>query len=593
MEEPLSLPDSGRDRSAQTAELLRILREQADQSLDVHRRRLSNIESDLNLHIQQITEELARDRVTDELEVAASEQMRSELQRCRELLVQVEVDLSGLRDELGEANDQLVEKTGELDQLREQFQRIDAERAELASERDQLQGSLAHADAELKSLHGQLAVLSDENGAQLTELAEELKQSRLQFEETRSERDHLAGELEQLRGQHHEVCGEREHLAAELESAIRQRDELQHRECSECKHFEKELTAANQRTSDIQQEMHSLREDLRTAQEQHGEVQSALESSEANHEKISAQLREAEQRIIELSDRRDEEEQLEEMQRKFELAHADVHKLKRENAELQEELSRRPESGELESPELVSLRAERDAMAIRIKQLESAPPQESDAEAQQAMADLQRRFEMAVEDVRHLKQANAALQEQIKDAPSVSPVVVDDGAPLDWQAQKARLLAELDAEDQGSITPERCEARTTIEGTISITDRVVAEKDDEINRLRELLESQKHTEAPRQQPEQTSHEELFDQDEVIQAERKRLEEVRLEMEEKLRTAELEISVKRATLAREQAALEEKLAQIPQEAVEEEKPVSADKPRRRWLSALGLKDDEDE
>ena len=106
----------------------------------------------------------------------------------------------------------------------------------------------------------------------------------------------------------------------------------------------------------------------------------------------------------------EQKEHLEQSDRKCELALADVHKLKRANAELHEELARRPETDDQDSPELVSLRAERDALAGRVEELESAPRTKLDDDSQQELSDLQRRFEMAVDDVRSLKQENASLR---------------------------------------------------------------------------------------------------------------------------------------------------------------------------------------
>ncbi len=531
MEEPQHLTTTGRDRSAQTAETLRTLREQADQTLASHRRRLTNIESELNLHVQQIAEELARDRVADDIEITASQELQEELQHRQETLSQVEEELAGLRRQLTEGDTQraehtlqFAEQTAEFERLTQQCQEDQGERAQLVQELEQLQEALTQVKGEADLLHAQIASLSSEHGVQLAERAENLEQSQRQIQETEVERERLANALEQL-------------------------------------------------------------------EDHHRQTQSALEVAEANNKKAAVLLRDAEQKISELSSNEEAEEQLQQMRRKFELALADVHKFKRENSELHEELLRRPETDEQESPELVNLRSERDALAARVVELESAPPEESNSNVQQEMADLQRRFEMAVEDVRALKQENADLNEQIKEAQVTKPEV-PEGEGLDWKSQKARLLAALDAEDRGILAPERGKERTTIQETISITERVVAKKDQELAHLQQLLEA-KPAEEPQPATRQAAHEEAFDQDEVIQAERARLEQVRQELQGKLREAELDLSVQRATLARKQAALETKLARIQKENAEEEEAESSGKPRRRWLAALGLKDEEDE
>jgi len=623
MEESLPSTNSDHDRSAQTGETLRKLREQADQTLDSHRRRLTNIESELNLHFQQITEELARDRVVDEMETEASQNLQQEFQHCREMLAQAEGDLGGLRQVAESTSAQLEERTEELQQLDEQFQQIENEQAELLGERDQLQEALSQANAESESLRAQLSGEAVDHEARLAELTAKCERLCQQDKMGQAERDRLTGkldqlqetlsqtqsqsetlqgqlsalakqrdaelaqctdDLEQLQQQFEETQSERDRLAEQLEQLREKNDETH----GECARLQSELETAGP----VQDELHAVREEMGTLQQQYQAAQHALDTAEDNHEKCAEQLRDAEQQILELESDHGVDEQLDQLQRKFDLALADVDKLKRENANLHEEVLRRPEADEKESPELVSLRAERDGLASRVEELEKTPSSESSVENQQELADLQRRFELAVEDVRQLKQDNVLLQEKLNRAPQADAAMVDNDAPLDWQAQKAILLAELEAEENGDIASQRREARTTIEGTISITDRVVAEKDIEIQQLQKLLDS-RPTGAPIAETQPDPHAELFDQDELIQAERARLEEARKKVEEKLRKAEIEISVQRATLAREQAAVEEKMSHLPKEEVPDEQvEASAGKPRRRWLSALGLKEEDE-
>jgi len=91
---------------------------------------------------------------------------------------------------------------------------------------------------------------------------------------------------------------------------------------------------------------------------------------------------------------------------------------------------------------------------------------------------------------------------------------------------------------------------------------------------------------------QAIQEEIFGNDEVIQAERRRLEAIQQEWQEKLSKAELEISVERAKLARNQSAFAEKLADMKDIQLDKG-PADDGKPRHRWLSALGLRDDDEE
>lgn len=575
MEEPQSLPTLGDDRFEKTGETLRALREQANRTLDDHRRRLSSIETELHLQVQQISEEVARDCVVGGMEVEAYQQQQEELGRCQESLARAEAELEAFQERLvkivAEQESQHATRSEELDLLQQQFQDGESERHRLAGELDQLRSSLSQAEADVATLREELSAQSAEHDLVLGAKNEEIAQ---------------------LHEQHDRVAQEQEVLTGDLTAARCELEGLQNRECENCVSGREQLAEGQRNLAAAQEQSHALEDQLESLQEQHKQSQQTLAVAEENNEKAEALLCDAQQRILELSNNDELEDQLQQTRRKFDLALADVHKLKRENAELHEELVRRPEADDHESPELVSLRAERDALAARVAEMENVPLADVDAHARQEVVDLQSRFELAVEDVRQLKQENAELNERLKSgaaSASVSNVAGNDA--LDWQAQKAKLLAELDAEDQGDVSPGRQEERTTIEGTISITDRVVEEKDRELAELRAKLEA-KPGEESQPDAQQTALDEMFDQDEVIQAERERLQQVQQQWREKLRTAELELSIQRATLAREQAALEEGKAKLREAEPKAETP-SDGKPGRRWLSALGLKDEDRE
>jgi hypothetical protein len=85
--------------------------------------------------------------------------------------------------------------------------------------------------------------------------------------------------------------------------------------------------------------------------------------------------------------------------------------------------------------------------------------------------------------------------------------------------------------------------------------------------------------------------ELVNKDELVQAERAKLEALQKELHNKLRTAEMEMSIQRASLARREAELQQKLQAAQQ--TQADAPLGADgKPRRKWLSALGIRDDDE-
>jgi DNA repair exonuclease SbcCD ATPase subunit len=291
------------------------------------------------------------------------------------------------------------------------------------------------------------------------------------------------------------------------------------------------------------------------------------------------------------------ERERDELKQKFELALEDVQRFRGRVAELEQELARRPEASQADSAELVALRAERDALAERIEQLERQPVAQVDADTEQEISDLRRRFELAVEDVRELKTKNAELETKLA-AKTHRPSTSSDAGGMDWESQKRRLLASLEeaTDDEDNPLPEK--ERVSIENTIEMTDAVVAAKDREIERLKTELastsESKSSSGAEEKHAEQINQ--LLDADEVIAEHRKRIEKLEREMEDKLRTAELEVSVERARIARQKAELEELRIELESQR-QAYAPAAggtgavAGTPRRRWLSKLGLSGEE--
>src|SRR5690606_25837626 len=89
----------------------------------------------------------------------------------------------------------------------------------------------------------------------------------------------------------------------------------------------------------------------------------------------------------------------------------------------------------------------------------------------------------------------------------------------------------------------------------------------------------------------------IDQDEIIRQERERLGTLELEWKEKLRQAEIELSVHRAKISRERLEMEEQLRTLEEQkaelkALQESGETAGEgkprKPTRRWLERLGLK-----
>ena len=183
-------------------------------------------------------------------------------------------------------------------------------------------------------------------------------------------------------------------------------------------------------------------------------------------------------------------------------------------------------------------------------------------------------------------------------APSASTGAASGGA-LDWEAQKQRMLAQLD--DDFDEDDEQDDAdRLTVEGTIRITDQVVTDKEQEIAELEKKLEELSSGQGQANSLDNvavgaSAIAEMLDQDELIKQERENLVRIQEEWHEKLRKAEIDISVERAKIAREKSQLEDRLqtfeSQRAQHQQDEQAGCSSDSPKRssgsRWLARLGL------
>ena len=142
--------------------------------------------------------------------------------------------------------------------------------------------------------------------------------------------------------------------------------------------------------------------------------------------------------------------------------------------------------------------------------------------------------------------------------------------------------------------PDDEQERLTIEGTVQITDEIVAAKEQEIAELKVALAA-KSGGTKLVAGAVSASQAAIDNDQLVQQEREKLKQLKQEMSEKLRQAEVELSLERAKLARQRAEIEEKLATLPGTGTDSSGSLTeSDKPTRgRWLSRLGLSDLDEE
>ncbi len=288
-----------------------------------------------------------------------------------------------------------------------------------------------------------------------------------------------------------------------------------------------------------------------------------------------------------------------------------LEKLQAEHEAVKQTLAQTTAAGAVDEATLAEFNRERAEFTKQIRNLESQL-----AEATKQLAerpepadvsrteDLQRRFEMAVDDVRSLKREKAVLEEELAELKTQSARPASSGAAVgeDWESTKRRLLAQLEGDEDLPAAQRMSEDdRLSVEGAIRITDDMVQQRDREIAELKQQLAQQGDSSAAEPSSAQAVEvARVLDQDAVIKEERQRLLQMQQEWQDKLRQAEVEISVQRARIARERNDVDEKLRvledhksmlaaqQTSGEAPSTNKPQ---KPARRWLTRMGLKEND--
>ena len=213
--------------------------------------------------------------------------------------------------------------------------------------------------------------------------------------------------------------------------------------------------------------------------------------------------------------------------------------------------------------------------------------------AKAAEYDSKRRYELALDDLRELKAKNVELQQQLARAKSSVSVFGGagrtQGESRDWESLKRHILAVLESDFDESDPGRRAE-RLKIENVIQLTDNAIAEKDREIEELKRQLKEAGEAKAAGV-AETAATAQLFDADATIQAERERLRQLQEQWKDKMRQAEIEVSLERAKLTRQRVEIEERLRAVENEPPQTVAPAKGARPIQRWRVRLGLGDPE--
>jgi hypothetical protein len=178
-----------------------------------------------------------------------------------------------------------------------------------------------------------------------------------------------------------------------------------------------------------------------------------------------------------------------------------------------------------------------------------------------------------------------------KPGPAPAPAATSGGV-LNWEAEKRRIIAALESEVETDDDTAAAE-RLKLNEVIATTDRVVADKEREVAELQHLLANQSSS-LGSVAVGAAAIGELIDQDAIIREERKSLKRLQEEWRDKLRRAEIEISLERAQIARQKVEIDEKRREVERQMGAPGGPLDhgslTSKPvRGRWLARLGLKE----
>ncbi len=505
-------------------------------------------------------EELSGQRHELEAAQAQLHQSRRALKRAEEERDLESEDLARRRERVTELEARLTRQSEELELRREQTRN---QRRRIAHE---LQAQRAAQQHEVESLRHKLELLQSSHQRACKEERSQVEQQRLE----------LDSKLKQQQQEYKVLQTAMEEKNAALLSA---QAELESRE----RHLAQARAAEDQRlaaeTDRLNVESHRLRAQVDLLHSEVTRLNDELGRRGSESERLQNELEQSTAEVTHLVD---------ELAAAREIAAQ--HSQPRNDAET-DDAAHETERATWHA-EQAAWNAEREALIDRLEEAESRL---ANADSQRS-ADVQRRFELAIEDVRALKRCKAELEEELAayKAGASRPVVaaVDEGG--DWESQKRKFLASLESEDGAPrMQPEE---RLTIESTVQITDEIVAQKDRDIAELRRIL-AQQSDNIGSISIGAAAVAQTLDQDELIQQEREKLRLLQEEWREKVRQSEIDISIERARVARLRAEIEDKVsnyeterAKNPLEGEGANLPDGTKRPvRGRWLSRLGLKD----
>ncbi len=352
---------------------------------------------------------------------------------------------------------------------------------------------------------------------------------------------------------------------SQLERYQQERSDAEPGEDSQARRaLEDELCQTRQQLSETQSQIEAMQLELAEArqllEQSHSVDPSATENAAAQQEQLESMR-----------------EQLEATRQQLDETLGELHTTRRELQTAQAEI-------EQSRTEVGNATGDAEALAVNAEQLEELKRQLS--EKQLEIFDLRgQNSDLASQVAKH--------QMATKNGASSSNINQES---LSWEERKKLIMQKLESEVDEGESDELAAKRLEVDEIIGATQQEVERRDQEIAELQRIIEQQSDTREGVAIG-AAAIAQMLDSDDLISQERQKLKDIQQQWEEKLRQAEIDLSMERAKLARERTQLELELERAREaareQALEAAQGGEHEKGQgrtRKWLEHLGLKEE---
>ncbi len=376
---------------------------------------------------------------------------------------------------------------------------------------------------------------------------------------------------------------------------------------------EKLLSCAKEQIVDTEQTLTCKKEQLTTAEERLTSTEEQLTSAEQRLTSAEERLTSAEKQLTSAEEQLvRSNEQLAYTEQRLTDAQRQIVEFEQQLASKEEQFTKQMEecgTRQDVQEEIIALReqlqnAEEQRLAIQTtyEELLSARAATATSDAcsnQDEIENLEQKLYDQQLELLDLRAQNSDLASQVAKyqmtATSTAPHVSFNQESLSWEERKQLIMQQLDADaaiEDGTTDETNLLKHLEVEDILIATQKEIDRRDREIAELQSIIEQQSSA-RDGVAIGAAAIAQMLDADDLVNQERQKLKEIQREWEDKLRQAEIDLSMERAKLARERSQLETELEQARKSAtsavVEIEGQTKAQARTRKWLEHLGLKE----